>query len=106
MSAMQRRSQSSLSQPLRPHANSTSVSHKLSARTSKSTDGTHKRLAQGEPSPSSSEPTDENMADGGPSNLHLVLAEVKSLKDILTGKVTVLEGAVTGFEAKNAALEG
>ena len=106
MSAMQRRSQSSLSQPLRPHANSASVFQKFHARTSKSTAGTHKRLAQGEPSPSPSEPSDENMADGGPSDLQLVLAEVKSLKDMLTGKVTVLEGAVTGLEAKNAALEG
>lgn len=107
------RSQSPLSQPLVPRADSNNVFHRLRARSGKSKAGAHKRLAQGEPSPSPSEPSDENMADGGPSDMQLVLAELKSLREDMnslraevTGRVTALEGTVTGLEAKNAALEG
>ncbi len=103
---MQLRSQSSLSQPLGTHANSTSVFAKFRARSSKSHAGTHKRLAQGEPSPSPSEPSDDNMTDDGPSDMQLLLSEMKSLKEMVAGRVTVLEGTVSGLEAKNATLEG
>lgn len=102
-----------LSQSLALPASSNNVFDRLRARSGKKTAGTHKRHAQGDPSLSSSEPSDENMADGGPSDLQIVLAELKSFREDMnslraevTGRVTALEGTVTGLEAKNAALEG
>ena len=46
------------------------------------------------------------MAGDGQSGMQLLLSEMRSLKDMVAGRVTVLEGTVTGLEAKNAALEG
>ena len=100
------RSQSILSQPSGPLANSSGLFHKFRARSGKSNAGTHKRLAQGEPSPSPSEPSDEDMAGDGQSGMQLLLSEMRSLKEMVAGRVTVLEGTVTGLEAKHAALEG
>ena len=100
------RSQSILSQPSGPLANSSGFLHKFRARSGKSNAGTHKRLAQEEPSPSPSEPSDDDMAGGGQSDMQLLLSEMRSLKDMVAGRVTVLESTVTGLEAKNAALEG
>ena len=101
---MQRRSQSSLPQPLGPlqtaqvcsKSSVRDLASQMLARTSV--------LPRGEPSPSPDEPSDKNMANDDPSDLQLVLAEMKSLKEVVAGKVTVLKGRVTGLEAKNAAL--
>ena len=101
--AMNTRSQSSLSLPSGPLAASSGLFTKLRARSSKSNAGTHKRLAQGEPSISPSGSSDENMAGDGPPDMQFLLSEVKSLRE-MAGRVTVLEGTVTGLQAEVATL--